>query len=171
MQDYFRISEQIDTAIGAFIEYRDAHWQAASLMVQRMPAGRPAYIDLSTPPPSLEEDEDDWRRVSILMESATAEEMLDADLAGEKMLFRLFHADRLVVYAPKPLQAKCRCSEERVEGTLRSFPREEIASMKTEQGIVEVICEFCQTRYAFTDADLDRVFQTPAPTEAPLNVS
>lgn len=38
---------------------------------------------------------------------------------------------------------------------LAQFPREELATMRTDEGIVEVTCEFCNEHYPFSDADLD----------------
>ena len=61
---------------------------------------------------------------------------------------------------PRALVANCRCSAERVAGTLKSFPRAEVESMRDEDGNVVVVCEFCKSRYVFANTDLDRLYQS-----------
>jgi molecular chaperone Hsp33 len=63
------------------------------------------------------------------------------------------------------LQAHCRCSLERVSRTLAAFPRVEIESLTDEVGEVVVTCEFCGSRYVFTQSDLDDLYSA---TIAPL---
>lgn len=149
---YFRQSEQIDTAIKIAVRGPEAGhgWRAAGLMLQRMPAGGGPIL--------LEDGDEAWRRAVILMSSATAAEMVDPGLPGEKLLWRLFHDEGLAIAAARSLQARCRCSQRRVETTLRSFPRPEIEDMKDEHGRVVVTCEFCKAAYVYQDADLDRLY-------------
>ena len=149
---YFRKSEQIETAIKIAVRPPQVGqgWRATGLMLQRMPA--------SGAPILLEDGEEAWRRAVILMSTATAAEMVDPELPGDRLLWRLFHEEGVVVSALRPLRARCRCSSDRVETTLRSFPRAEIESMKDEHGRVVVTCEFCMADYVYADADLDRLY-------------
>jgi len=100
--------------------------------------------------------EDGWRRAMVLMSSATEEELVDPDLPPHGLLFRLFHEEGVRVYNTHALEARCRCSRERIEGILRAFPPDEIEDMRKE-GVTTVTCEFCNTRYVFTEADLSRL--------------
>lgn len=154
-ETYFRQSEQIDTRVKlACRPAADGRgWAAAALTVQRMPADIPGAPILVG-----EEAEDGWRRAALLMETATAAEMLSPDLGGEALLHRLFHAELLQVSAPRPLAARCRCSRDRVARTLRSFARAEIEDLRDDTGRVIVTCEFCRTAHSFTPADLERVY-------------
>jgi molecular chaperone Hsp33 len=104
------------------------------------------------------EREDAWRRAVILMGSSTSDELLDPDLHPHRLLYRLFHEDGVRVFAPSPLAMRCRCSRARVARVLKSFPRNEIEDMKTDDGRVQVICEFCNSEYLFDDADLADVY-------------
>ncbi len=153
-QNYFRHSEQIASAIMlAAQEPRDGHgWRAGCLILQRMPLGTGA--------PVRDNDEADeaWRRAVILLASTRADELLDTGLAPERLLFRLYHDDQLKLLDAKALNARCRCSQERVETTLRSFPRAEIEDLRDEHGRVVVSCEFCHASYGFDEADLDRLY-------------
>lgn len=148
---YFRKSEQIETAIK--IAVRPRRWGRDG--------GPPAHVAADAGqrrPILLEDGEEAWRRAVILMSTATAAEMVDPELPGDRLLWRLFHEEGVVVSALRPLRARCRCSSDRVETTLRSFPRAEIESMKDEHGRVVVTCEFCMADYVYADADLDRLY-------------
>ena len=131
---------------------RDAGWRAAALMIQRMPPGPRSPILTS------EEAAELWNRATILMRTATASELTDGRLSAEDLLHRLFHADGLLVQDPRAVRARCRCSEDRVAGTLRSFPRDDLEQMQDDAGQVVVVCEFCKSRYVFSEADLDRLY-------------
>ena len=97
--------------------------------------------------------EDGWRRAMVLMSSATAEELVDPDLPPHGLLFRLFHEEGVRVYETHRLEARCRCSRERIEGILRLFPPAEIEDMRKE-GVTTVTCQFCNQSYVFDEADL-----------------
>ena len=151
-QRYFQQSEQLETAFRLTARPDEAGWRAAALMIQRMPTG-PA-----SPILTAEEAAEQWNRARILLLSARDEEMLD--LAPERLLYRLYHADGLQPADLRRLQAGCRCSAERVALTLKSFPRAEIGELRDADGRVDVVCEFCKARYLFSDADLDRLYQS-----------
>jgi molecular chaperone Hsp33 len=100
--------------------------------------------------------EDGWRRAMVLMSSATAEELVDPDLPPHRLLFRLFHEDGVRVYHTHSLEARCRCSRERIEGILRLFSPDELDDMRQE-GLTTVTCQFCNQSYVFDEADLERI--------------
>jgi molecular chaperone Hsp33 len=151
---YFEQSEQLDTAfkLTARPAGDGAGWGAAALMIQRMPLGPGSPILTS------DERDENWNRAAILLASATEAELLDRELAPSRLLHRLFHAEQLELHAERSLQARCRCSGERVAATLRSFPRGEIESLQDENGHVVVTCEYCKSTYAFLPEDLDRLY-------------
>lgn len=99
--------------------------------------------------------EDAWRRVMVLMSSATAAELVAPDLPPRRLLWRLFHDDGVRVYQTLPVEARCRCSRERIAGILRAFPADEIEDMRKDP-VTTVTCEFCNTRYEFAADDLER---------------
>ena len=157
--NYFRQSEQMDAAVklavGRVHEAGGDNWRAAGMMVQRMPDAARQRVSGETG----DEDEDDaWRRAVVMMGASTTGELLDPGLHPHRLLYRLFHEDGVRVFGPVELSAGCRCSRERVERTLRSFPKSEIAEMKTDDGLVVVTCEFCATDYVFDDPALDALY-------------
>jgi molecular chaperone Hsp33 len=62
------------------------------------------------------------------------------------------------VYEPRPLKDSCRCSREKVADVLRQMDPSEMQELKTEDGKVEVTCQFCSTVYRFDDADIAQLF-------------
>lgn len=153
-QRYFEQSEQLETSVKLAVRppAGTAGWQAGAVMIQRMPQGP------NSPIFTAEEAAESWNRAGILLGSLTDGELLDVNLPSAKVLHRLYHADGLRLHDARPLQARCRCSASRVATTLRSFPREEVESMKDDSGQVVVVCEFCKSRYVFADHDLDRLY-------------
>lgn len=150
-QNYFRQSEQLETAIViAANNPSNGQPYAAALMVQRLPKAGDG-----------ETEDENWRRAVVLMSSITSEELLDPTLSATNILFRLYHEDGIRLYEPRALYHQCRCSEERVTQTLRSFPRSEIDSM-LEDGELSVTCEFCSTHYVYDTKKLDTMFASQA---------
>jgi molecular chaperone Hsp33 len=152
-QHYFRQSEQLQAGLKLAVARagEEGSWRAGGLMVQRVPPeGGLAPIG--------DDVEDAWRRVMVLMSSATSAELVAPDLPPRRLLWRLFHDDGVRVYDTHPVEARCRCSRERVAGILRSFPVDEIDDMRKE-AVTTVTCEFCNTRYEFAADDLERLAQ------------
>jgi molecular chaperone Hsp33 len=150
-QHYFRQSEQIQAGIKLAVGRTgpDGAWRAGGLMLQRVPpeGGYRVIAD---------DVEDGWRRAMVLMSSATARELVDPALSPHRLLFRLFHEDGVRVFDTHPLEARCRCSRERIETILRAFPADEIDDMAKER-VTTVTCEFCSTRYEFAADEISRL--------------
>lgn len=145
--DYFRQSEQLETAI---LLASDADPLAAgAIMVQRLPDKHGADKD---------ETEEAWRRAVILMSSLSSGELLDPAVATDRLLYRLYHQDGVRVTEGRPVKQTCRCSRDKVEMTLRSFPRAEIEDM-ADDGTVTVTCEFCRTDYVFGPDQIEALYQ------------
>jgi molecular chaperone Hsp33 len=142
---YFRDSEQIDTAIRiAAGQGPDGQWRAGCLMVQRLPeAHRGPTAD------------DDWRRIAMLAGSLSEAELLDDRLEPDALLWRLFHAEGVRVYTPVGLEVGCRCTRERIERVLGSFPHSEMADMAVD-GRITVNCQFCNRAFDFDPAAIPR---------------
>jgi molecular chaperone Hsp33 len=153
--NYFHQSDQFDGAV-KLTSGRDAdgNWRAGGLLVQKMP---PEGLVLQSGDLADEEFEDAWRRAVVFMSSSRDEELLDPSLHPHELLFRLFHEDGVRVFDPLSLEMRCRCSAERVEAMLKSFPRAEIETMKVGDDVV-VTCEFCGHDYAFAEEEIDRIY-------------
>jgi molecular chaperone Hsp33 len=147
-QHYFRQSEQIQAGIklAAARSGEGGAWRAGGLMLQRVPpeGGYRVIAD---------DVEDSWRRAMVLMSTATASELVDPLLSPHRLLFRLFHDEGVRVFDTHPVEARCRCSRERIGRILRSFPAQDIEEMRQDE-VTTVTCEFCNTRYDFAGEEL-----------------
>jgi molecular chaperone Hsp33 len=156
LREYFESSEQLPTRLwlGADAE------QASGLLLQRLPVtSRPASATESgTGGVSEEEIEDAWRRVQLVAGTVTGPEL--AGLADRDLLKRLFAEDDVRMFEAAPVFFRCSCSRERVAAMLRSLGRDEVDSILTERGSVEVRCEFCSRSYRFDAVDAGTVFTT-----------
>lgn len=156
VHSYFRQSEQFDAAIrvdvgriarmsinGRSVTRGDTNeWRAGGVLIQRMPGKK-----------GVDRSDDEWRRALTLVGSVGRVDLLDPNLAARDMLHHLFPEDDVRAYQPVKVEARCRCSRDRVDMVLRSFPRNEIAEMVVN-GEVSVTCEFCNVRYGFAPIDL-----------------
>jgi len=154
MQTYFRQSEQVQTglriAVDRVAEGDRRRWRAGGIMVQRLPGETlPGYEHVPS--------DDDWRRIMLLLSTATADELVDPHLPMDNLLLRLFHEEGVRVFQPLQISASCRCSRERVEMLLRAFPEDDLEDMKLDNGDVEVTCQFCNRTYRFDESELARL--------------
>ena len=126
---------------------------AGTIMVQQLPDEAATPIDLGNDT----EESEDWKTAVILMSSVKSTELLNPSLPPSDLLFRLFHEEGVRLFDDVPVRNQCRCSEQKVRATLKSFPRTEIDDMSAD-GVVTVTCEFCKIEYTFDDAALDILF-------------
>lgn len=162
---YFRQSEQLPTFIRlAVAREREAgstdawSWRAGGLLLQHVSpqGGRSAEQQAAAEEQGLlaGEEEDDWRRIEILAATVQDHELVDPQLAPERLVYRLFHEEGVRVSPAQPIAEFCTCSRERVHTFLRQFGVAELADMKEADGTIAVTCEFCSTRYPFRDEEL-----------------
>lgn len=137
---YFAQSEQLSTkvilaAAPVFTRGEDRpRWVAGGLLVQATPGQT--------------RGEDDWNRVAILTDSVEAHELLDADLAGETVLWRLFHQEEVRLQAFEPMGFRCDCAAASIAAVLNGYPPEERARLADADGFVRATCEFCGAVHA-----------------------
>jgi len=148
VQHYFTQSEQIATGIRIAVgRDADGQWRAGGIMLQRLPEEG----GINNPG---EGEEDDWRRTMILLQSCKDEELLDANLTQNDLLFRLFHEEGVRVYEPTPVEEGCRCFQERAERIIATMSDEDRYDMTVDDRIT-VTCEFCSREYIFDETDTE----------------
>ncbi|MGB3045102.1 MAG: Hsp33 family molecular chaperone [Xanthobacteraceae bacterium] len=164
--EYFLRSEQIPTRVRIAVgeEWRGGdgdkpkhRWRAGGLLLQFLPKAperaRQADLDPGDAPEGstahqIAED-DAWVEGQSLIGTVEDIELIDPDLSGERLLYRLFHERGVRVFPTQPVQAKCSCSREAVSGMLSRFAPQDRADM-VKDGKVVVTCEFCSSVYEFT---------------------
>ncbi|MBE7218909.1 MAG: Hsp33 family molecular chaperone [Caulobacteraceae bacterium] len=142
-EQYFAQSEQVPTRVRLAVSRQGGAWRAGGAMIQNVAEddARGATADA-------------WERAQALFETLGEDELVDANLPAETLLYRLFHEDGVRLFPAKPLSAECRCSEERVTGMLRAFPEADRADMVEPDGHIHVTCEYCARDYRIEPAAL-----------------
>ena len=149
-QSYFAQSEQIPSLVRLAAEKRGEHWQAGGLLLQHLPEGEEGRERLHT-----RLDHPDWPHVAILGGSVKPEELTDAAVPLDELLWRLFHEeDELRTLAATPLSRGCRCDPDYVRSVIARFPEEERKEMVGEDGLIRVDCAFCSSSFAIPPAEL-----------------
>jgi molecular chaperone Hsp33 len=145
VQHYFQQSEQLKAGFKLAAAAPNGHWRTGVIMLQRLPADEN--------PVAIEAADEGWHHAMTLLASCTSKELLDPDLPIDDLLYRLFHEDGVRVFKGNTPRAQCRCSRRRVESVLKSLPQEELQDLEVD-GALEVTCEFCNSKYRFTLAEL-----------------
>ncbi len=146
-EQYFAQSEQTPTRVRLAVGQADAgqgpKWRAGGMLIQNI-----AEDD------ARGSTEEAWNRSQAFFETIGEDELVDPTISAETLLFRLFHEDGVRLFEAKPLQAFCRCSEDRISTVLRSFGPDERAEMVEDDGKIHVTCEYCSKVYDVDPADL-----------------
>ena len=97
--------------------------------------------------------EEGWRDALAMMGSCTTEELCDAGLNSDELLFRLFHENGVRVFAPRSLRFSCKCSPARMQAAISMLSAEEREEM-TIDGKIVVSCQFCNAEQNFDPVTL-----------------
>ncbi len=143
VSDYFRLSEQIPT----HIVFRRQGDKARVVMIQEMP---------DKPGVSEAERADVWETVQVLADSVQDAELFDENLTPDDILFRLFHANGLVVFPAQTPLFECRCYRSRMQTFLTKMKAGDRKALYHD-GIIKTTCQFCGEEYDFTPAEFGDV--------------
>ena len=148
---YFKMSEQIDTALKLFVKYptdESSSFYAAGIMLQKVPLKGGKDVDI---------DENSYNQMfedaKAFIGSLSENEVFDADLTSDEILYRLFHSLDLEVTKETSYAFGCRCSREKLFSTLSSFKQEDLEDM-AEDGKICATCHFCSEKYIFDKDEL-----------------
>jgi len=161
---YFYISDQKESSVmlGETIAESGAVQSAAGMIIQMMPDPKPGAVDaleaLLAKPVSLAKLAEDCRgellrlKGGVLTEESLAKETL-------AMMLERFFAPLADEYRPELLEYRnvrwnCDCSRPRIEEVLLSLGRTELAELAEEDHGAELTCQFCRSRYTFTQDEL-----------------
>ncbi len=149
-QSYFAQSEQIPSLVRLAAEKRDGHWTAGGLLFQHLPEGEEGRERIHT-----QLDHPDWPHVAILAGSVKAEELTDAGLPLDDLIWRLFHEEAEVrTLTPIPLRRGCRCDPDYVRSVIARFPEDERREMVGSDGLITVDCAFCSQSFPIALEDV-----------------
>ncbi len=142
---YFVTSEQIPSsvALGVFQNADATVSTAGGFIIQLMPFAEDALID------DLEKRLKDFSFTKLLEKGLSVEEIIN----------KLFEGYDTVITDTIPCAYCCDCSKERVEKAVISMGKKEIASMIEDNEPVEVVCDFCRTKYTFSPDELLKILE------------
>lgn len=156
---YFAQSEQLPTrfelSFGKSTEAGQAeHWRAGGVMLQHMPKASPFIATNDGTGDVLQaadlvqgEEEENWSRVNILLDTVEDLELIGPSIAPNDLLLRLFHEEAPRVFDTQPVRFGCTCSEDRVRNSLSIYSARDIEKMTTDEGTVTADCQFCGAHY------------------------
>ncbi|MEO8454020.1 MAG: Hsp33 family molecular chaperone HslO [Sphingomicrobium sp.] len=149
-QSYFAQSEQIPSLVRLAAEKRDGHWAAGGLLLQHLPEGEEGRDRLHT-----RLDHPDWPHIAILGGSVKPEELTDAKLPLDDLVWRLFHdEDEVRTLSAVRLSRGCRCDPDYVRSVIARFPADEREAMVGDDGLIRVDCAFCSSSFAIEPKEL-----------------
>ncbi|MCB2074529.1 MAG: Hsp33 family molecular chaperone HslO [Novosphingobium sp.] len=138
-ESYFAQSEQVPTLIRTGIRWDGSHSIAGGLLVQHLSEGEESRERLH-----VRMDHPEWEHVAALAGSTRQDELVDAAVSMEALVWRLFHEESEVRVEPLAGLARgCRCTAEYYEAVLMRFPEDERADMRGDDGLIAVDCAFC----------------------------
>ncbi len=150
-QSYFYQSEQIPTLVRVGM-HKDAQGRcvAGGLLLQHLPEGEEGRERLHT-----KLDHPEWEHVEALGRTIAVDELADAALPLETLIWRLFNEESEVrVLEAQGVVRGCRCTIEHIRTVLARFPREQRLEMADAAGVIAVDCAFCSTVFPMKVDDL-----------------
>jgi len=150
-ESYFSQSEQLPSLVRlGSRRLADGRHIAGGILIQHLPEGEEGRDRIHT-----RLDHPEWDHIRALGQTLSAEELTDADLKLETVLWRLFNEeDEVRTIAPVPLARGCRCDPDHIRNVIARFPLDERAEMADENGEIHVDCEFCASRFSIPLASL-----------------
>jgi molecular chaperone Hsp33 len=139
IQGYFANSEQLPTLIRTGVAGDTATgWIAGGLLIQHL-----ARRELGGERLDVADLHPDWQHIAMLAETTTADELTDAALPAETLLWRLFHEEAVRTSEGATPSRGCRCNVAHIQSVLEGFPEAERADMRGDDGLIGVDCQFC----------------------------
>ena len=144
LMQYFHQSEQIETAVAIGVSVKDCKCLAAGGVVMQLL-------------PNTHEDNMD-KAENAMQSFVNAAEVIKT-LGADGIMEKFFSAEieKSASYLTFPAY-KCNCSRKKIEGVILPLGLEELLKICEEEGKVSVHCHYCNTDYAFTKAEVLRLF-------------
>jgi molecular chaperone Hsp33 len=143
-QSYFIQSEQIPSLLRVgVVKGPDGRMVAGGLFLQHLPEGEEGRERLH-----VKLDHPEWEHVQALGETMQADELADAALPLETLVWRLFHEEQDVRVSESPAIVRgCRCSADYIASVISKFSIEERREMADADGLIQVDCSFCAKKF------------------------
>lgn len=141
---YFVQSEQIPSLVRIGVSKdADGRTVAGGLFLQHLPEGEVGRERLH-----VRLDHPEWDHVVALGTTIGADELTDAGVSLETLIWRLFNEEKDVrVLASTTIVRGCRCTADYIAGVIARFSVEERREMADADGMIHVDCAFCATKF------------------------
>lgn len=141
---YLAKSEQIPSALGVsvFVNADNSIEAAGGFLIQLLPGAEEAAIT------DLE---------SRLKELPLISKLMLEGKTPEDILALLFPKTQVNIIDKMPVSFECDCSKERFSERMASLPQTDLIEIRDEDHGAEVVCQFCQTHYQFSEQDLNEI--------------
>ena len=156
---YYFISEQQNSsvALGVKIDRDCSVLCSGGMIIQMLPGFADASVDALEA--MLAKMEPLTTIIERVMEKGAgkSEEGLVNDLMDDifQDMPEEFQLDKLDV---KEMHWECDCCEERLEQVLMTIGTQDLKAIIEEDGQAELVCQFCETKYFFDKAQLERIY-------------
>ena len=144
---YYFISEQTSSAIaaGVLVNPDESIKSAGGVIVQPLP-------DIS--------DEGIKKLEDMFAKMKSISDYFDTDDDIEKIVNDIFIGFDINITEKIPVQFKCDCSDERIEGVLVSLGKDELEKIIEEDKGAEIVCNFCSKKYKYNEEELKKLVKT-----------
>jgi molecular chaperone Hsp33 len=149
-ESYFLQSEQIPSLVRLGTQRgADGKLIAGGIFLQHLPEGEEGRERLH-----VRLDHPEWQHVEALAATMGADELADAGIPLENLVWRLFNEEPEVrLLSGSDLSRGCRCDAAYIVQVLTKFPAEERVAMADAQGVISVDCAFCSKKFPVKLAD------------------
>lgn len=139
---YLTESEQTPSAVGlnVLLDENDKVKVAGGFMLQVLPGAS---------------EEEIARYEKRIQEMPAISALLESDDHINALLSAIYGDEEYKVLSEDEIGFACDCSRERFEAALLTLGKAELQAMKEEDKGAEIICQFCQTKYEFSEDDLE----------------
>ena len=151
---YFVESEQVPTvcALGVLLNRNQTVDVAGGYLLQLLPGAPDSLID------QLE---------ASVAKAGSVSGMMKNGLGPAEIIETLLGKDEVEILETTPISYKCYCSRERVASTIISLGAKEMQDIIDEGQDIHVDCQFCDTVYTFTPADIQALLDHATKPEEP----
>lgn len=142
--NYFYISEQKNTAValGVLVD-KDGVRASGGYIVTAMPDATEDDLFI------LENRIREAKPISQMLDENMSLEDIAKDITGDENIE--------VVEEGHTPKYECNCSKERMENALISIGKEELTKIANEDKKAEIVCNFCNEKYEFSEEDLRKL--------------
>ncbi len=141
---YFATSEQIPSSVGLGVSIdpeTNEVLSAGGFLIQVMPGCKDEYIE------KLENKLKNLKPTTkMIKEGYSAIDIINEITDGDYELLET-----------KELKYECNCSKERFRKGLKSLGKEQIETILNEDKKAEIVCNFCNKKYVFSEDDLKEI--------------